>query len=188
MNEFVKFFLKRGYLVSPGFLSRLKKDFDRSSFLDLLNNKIRNKEDLVLLNNDLVLANNNLDINWIEFDGSRVLFEKNKESEAYNTFLDIFSYNINDEKKEEIDQILDEIRIEEDVDIVEEDEFGESNVVILKSYKEDSRKREIQDFVTYFRNRYDFLKGVLSGRKELQNVISINRLLSREGSDKGMFL
>ena len=185
MNESINFFLKKGYLVSPSFLNRLK-NIDKNSFLDLLNKKIKNKENLVLLNKDIGLSilnnKNNLDISWLEFDKSRALFERNKDREMYNTFLDMFSY---EEKKEKINQILDGIKEEESVEPIEEDKTDENNVVILKSYKEDSKKRDIQDFVSYFRNRYDFLKGILVNRQELQNVISVNRLLNRDKGDKG---
>jgi len=51
-----------------------------------------------------------------------------------------------------------------------------SKVVILKNYEEVHKKREIQDFTAYFRNRYNSLKKILSGRTELQNALSISRL------------
>jgi len=47
---------------------------------------------------------------------------------------------------------------------------------ILRNYKEESKKREVQDFVDYFKLRYENTKNLLIKRKELQNTISINRV------------
>ena len=82
MNENISYFLKKGFLVSPDFLDKLNS-IDKSEFFKLVEEKIKNKESLILLNNDLssnIFSGNNLSLNWLEFDNSRVLFEKNKNS------------------------------------------------------------------------------------------------------------
>jgi len=38
------------------------------------------------------------------------------------------------------------------------------------------RKIEVKDFVNHFRNRYNFIKEILRQRKELNNLISINKI------------
>src|SRR3989344_3563852 len=50
---------------------------------------------------------------------------------------------------------------------------------VLQNYKENTKKREVQDFVHYLRIRYDVLKGLLMNRPELKDVVSINRILHR---------
>ncbi len=62
-------------------------------------------------------------------------------------------------------------------------EEKEDKVVIIKSYKEEKKKKEVNDFVDYFRARYNSLKNILMNRPELQNAISINRILNKP--DKG---
>ena len=55
----------------------------------------------------------------------------------------------------------------------------------MKTYKEDySKKREVQDFVQYFKKRYESLRNILQVRPELSGVVSISRVLSRRESDK----
>ena len=187
MNENISYFLKKGFLVSPDFLDKLNS-IDKSEFFKLVEEKIKNKESLILLNNDLssnIFSGNNLSLNWLEFDNSRVLFEKNKNSELYKTFLDILNYDLDSNKKEELNNLLEEVKTDEkNLGLVEENGDG-NNVIILKSYNDESKKRDIQDFVAYFKNRYEFLKEVLSNRKELQNAISIKRLLGRDKNEKG---
>lgn len=38
------------------------------------------------------------------------------------------------------------------------------------------RKIEVKDFVTHFKNRYNFLKDLLKNRTELKNLVSINKI------------
>lgn len=61
--------------------------------------------------------------------------------------------------------------------------FG-GGVIVLKGYKDKFKKREVGDFVNYFRNRFDSIKKILINRPELQNLISINRLkLQQDGKE-----
>ena len=50
------------------------------------------------------------------------------------------------------------------------------NVSVTFSYKAEPKKRDVQDFVSYFAARYNALKAILQNRKELQSPTSINRL------------
>ena len=54
-----------------------------------------------------------------------------------------------------------------------------ANVKIIYSYKEDPKKREPQDFVDYFNNRYKAIEKILRQRQELKNTISINKIQSK---------
>lgn len=60
----------------------------------------------------------------------------------------------------------------------------ETNVEVVYSYKDSLKKREVQDFVKYFKNRYETIKGFLMNRSELQGVISINRLKDKKEGEK----
>ncbi len=56
------------------------------------------------------------------------------------------------------------------------------NFKILTSYQIPSKKLCVQDFIKYFRGRFDFLKKILQEKSELQNLVSINKLAgSRQG-------
>ena len=50
------------------------------------------------------------------------------------------------------------------------------NVKILSSNVIPYRKIEMKDFVSHFKNRYNLLKDILKERKELDNLISINKI------------
>jgi len=188
MNQTVNFFLKNGFLIAPDAFNRMDSDFDKISFLERLKKKTY-FENLLLINQDvstMVWRERGVKINWIEFDNSRVMLEKNKEAETYNTFLSMFDYDVSEEKQEEITQIMEEVTYDQkEAEISDEKDKSNGSVVIVKSYNEDSRKRDLNDFVSYFKKRYDFLKDLLLNRQELQDVISIKRLLSRDKTEKG---
>lgn len=57
-------------------------------------------------------------------------------------------------------------------------------VNIISSYNKESEKREMQDFVKYFRARYEKLKEILCTRQELINSISISRALEKPESER----
>ncbi len=59
-----------------------------------------------------------------------------------------------------------------------------TQVKVIDSYNKDSERIEIQDFVRYFRARYEGLRKILSSRQELQNVISISRTLEKQESER----
>ena len=56
----------------------------------------------------------------------------------------------------------------------------QQNVKILQSYKEEPKKREPQDFVDYFNNRYRALEKILKQRQEFRNTISINKISNKK--------
>ena len=52
-------------------------------------------------------------------------------------------------------------------------------VKIVYSYKEEPKKREPQDFVDYFNNRYKAIEKILKQRQELKNTVSINKITNK---------
>ena len=176
--------LNRNFLVSPDFLEKFDNDYE---IVDSLKSKISSKDKPLILNKDLlfVLKNGEVgDLNWNEFEKSKSSFEKGKDEKIYKTFLDVLYYNISETKKEVIDNIIDEVKKPEEVVEVDSDET-DSSVVVMKAYKEDySKKREVQDFVQYFKKRYESLRNILQIRPELSGVVSIGRVLSRRENDK----
>ena len=62
------------------------------------------------------------------------------------------------------------------------------NVKILKNYTNEDKKIEVGDFVNYFKLRYKEIRGILQRRPELQDVISINRILNKKEKEKASFI
>ena len=180
MNEIVHKFLEKGYLLSPGLATELEKT-DYGDFLNKIN---KEKSKPFILNNDLkkVLEDRKefVNVNWNEFDKARVLFEKQKEKKVYNLFLNILNKDFKPVNLTNTDDINpNEEQIHENV----KDE-NNSNVIILKDYNDLEKKRDVETFTNYFRQRYGSLKNILINRPELQNAISINRLQNKSGHEK----
>ncbi|MBT4334588.1 DNA-directed DNA polymerase II small subunit [archaeon] len=57
---------------------------------------------------------------------------------------------------------------------------NKGNIIILKEYQENTDKKTVKDFTAHYKNRYEKLKGLLQGKRNLQNVISINRALNKK--------
>lgn len=53
-------------------------------------------------------------------------------------------------------------------------------VKVVYSYKEEPKKREPQDFIDYFNNRYRALEKILKQHQELQQTISINKISNKK--------
>jgi len=118
-KDVVSFFLKNSILISPDFINEINIEYDTEKLNNLILKKITSDE-FLLLNKDMhgVLLNKNIpDINWLEFEKSKVLSEKGRDNKIYLKFVDYI--NAREYKKE-------------------------SDVKILFSYKEESKKREIQ--------------------------------------------
>ena len=80
--------------------------------------------------------------------------------------------------------MLETVKIDEKLDTEDKSSYGESaysDVIVLKEYHNDPRKLAVNDFVEYFRLRYNLLKDLLQNRQELQGAISINRILAKKG-------
>jgi len=179
MNEtIIQDFLEKGYLLSPD----LEDEIDKK-FLEEINKKVRTANKPLIINKDLHKVirktKTQININWMEFERSRALMEKGKNGKVYETFLDIMEYNIDEEKKEKLDTMLEEIKKPEDILELTNGDGIEHNVIVLENYKEDAKKRDVQDFVAYFKARYNSLKEILQNRSDLQNVMSINRLTGK---------
>lgn len=59
----------------------------------------------------------------------------------------------------------------------------EKNLEIVSEYKEEKKKREVSDFISYFNNRYNEIKNMLIFRPEMKNAVCINRILNSQKSE-----
>jgi DNA polymerase II small subunit len=163
-KEIVSLLLKNNILVSPDFLKDIKEDLDPKKILSYISEKASSSQFLVM-NEEINKLLDKLpkEVNWKDFDKARVLFEKEKKPEAYEKFIEA----LGEEKKEE----------------VEKKECPLNSVNVLFSYEEESKKRDIQDFVAFFNARYKSLENILRHRQELQNILSINRILGKKDKE-----
>lgn len=61
----------------------------------------------------------------------------------------------------------------------------EGSVEVLFSYDQEiTKKKEVKDFVNYFKHRYHAISKILKGRPELNRTISISRILEKKDSEK----
>ena len=63
---------------------------------------------------------------------------------------------------------------------IEKEKDEKYNVKITNSYKDEPKKREPQDFVDYYNNRYKSLEKILKQHQELINTISINKIINKK--------
>ena len=149
-SEVIQAFLSKGYLVSPDLIDA---DLESSkSFLESLGAKIKSKEKPLIINKDLFLAvtsNGVIDINWSEFEKSKVLFEKKNINKMYDTFLDILNPNFEKTRSIKIEPSVSELK-RNDVGKEAEQLNHANNVVVLKQFDLPSKKINIKDFVNYF--------------------------------------
>jgi len=64
-------------------------------------------------------------------------------------------------------------------------ERQEGKVNIISSYKDEPKKREPQDFIDYFNNRYKSIEKILKQRQEFKSTISINKIAYNSHLVKG---
>ena len=158
-KEIVISFLKKGILLSSDIIGHLS-EIDTENLQKLLLKKTR----LLILNKDLnkLLGQvEGIDINWLEFDKTKTLFEKGKNKENYGKFIEYLSTQKKDKTTKE----------------------EKTPVKIINSYEADSKKRDIQDFVQYFNNRYKAIERILKNRTELTNIMSIKRICDKKDRD-----
>src|SRR3989338_7532046 len=184
MDEIISRLNEEGYLVSKDFISNIPKNFDVVGFLNLLKNKIKDNKEITVLNKDILLSvlkdKKTIELNWGEFDESKALLEKGKDGEMYQTFVDLLNYEAS---KKKLEKIMGSVGIEEEIELLEE-EKTESNVIILKSHKEEAQKRSVDDFTNHFRKRFEILSNILKTRQELKEVISLYRLNGKKDHER----
>ena len=164
MKELVEAFLEKGYLLSPDIVEGLTEDFDKEEFLSKIE-KINGKKPLILdkeLQKINAQTDNITNVNWLKLEKLKALQEKGKNEEPYKAFLETLNEKIT--KKQETGTPV--------------------NITVVDEYKEDEKKREMQDFVKYFKHRYNSLREILQERIELRNSISLHRISGRNKGEQ----
>ncbi len=168
-QQFILTCLEHGLLVSPEFFEGQHPERLGHSFFDLFK-KSKPIQTPSVLTQDIygsLQEQGAIDINWVEFEKSRVLKEKGRDAGFYHSFLEILQPPPN-QLSPENPLPLDTVALVPPV------------VTVVKTYQEKSSKRDAQDFVTYYKLRYDALSAILKYRPELQNLTSISRLNGKQ--------
>ncbi|MBI2148709.1 metallophosphoesterase [Candidatus Woesearchaeota archaeon] len=164
-EQLISYFMENGILISPDFFDSLDNNFDVSKFLQLFNEGQFSKS--FFIGKDLI---KDLEMG---FQNSRVYTGA------------IVTSNLSETKQNEFPNILKTTEIttlEEEVPETIQNNY-KNNVRVVFSYDYKNKKKEVQDFVNYFKKRYEFLKKILSNRQELQDSLSIARLPRKQEGD-----
>ncbi|MBN2112005.1 DNA-directed DNA polymerase II small subunit [Candidatus Woesearchaeota archaeon] len=164
-KEIVSFFLKKGVLITEDLLGALEKEESIEQICSLISGK--GDSDILVLNNDLknlLCSGKAGGVVGTELEKSMVMAQKHKNPKSYDNFINIL------EKEEP--------KAKEEARAGTKEE--KKKVEILKEYKDEEKKKDIQDFVAYFNHRYNALEKILRQRAELQNIMSIGRVLAKK--------
>ncbi len=176
-KEVVSYLMERGLLLSPDFLHSLPDQVDLITLLQQLQQTFPHQP--LFLNKDLhlLLSTQNqpsLDVNWQEFERSRSLFEKGKNTLVYHSFLDLLQQAPT--LQTSVGAMQQQVHLPTS--------YIPGTIKILYSYDRPAAKREVQDFVSYFRNRYEGLRNILLQRIELQESSSLSRIKKKPEGEK----
>jgi len=154
----VNFFLNKGLLVSNNLLEHLDNKENLSEFSKLVEDKTL-KDVTVLSEKIKTLLGQEKHLNWMELEKLEAISEKKGGGNVLNQIL----------SHEKPSSFL--------------GSEPESKVKIIFSYDKKPKKREANDFIQYFNSRYQTIERILRQRQELQNITSINRIISKR--DRG---
>lgn len=164
LKQSIQFFLDKGFLLSPDFVDNLETPEPPNEIFNL---NLQANNDLLILNKDLreVLSKKSIEnFNWKEFEKSLTLYQKQKNLRIYSSFVEYL--------KQYDSHHIKEGKLKQPAEILKQDQ----DFKIIFSYKEESKKRTIQDFIGFFNTRYKILESLLRNRRELQNLSSISRI------------
>ncbi len=116
--------------------------------------------------------------------GVLISSEQLNEISEYEQFSKIFNLLKSKQIDEEhfvgldLNKLIDETKIQKTYTTKEESQ--KNKVKIIYSYKEEPKKRDPQDFVDYFNNRYKAIEKILKQRQELKNTVSISKIINKK--------
>lgn len=161
-KEAVNLFLNNGILVAPDVVKQIAEN--SGAIQKLISEKI-SAENFFFLNKDiseLLTKKEKIEINWQDFERFLAIAERQKNFSGYDKILEAIS---KDDVKTAGQQPR-EVIVRPAVDVV-------------FSYKEIPKKIDVQDFVSFFNERYKAVEKMLVNRMELTNILSINRIAAK---------
>lgn len=164
-KKIVSFFLSKDMLITEDLLEALEKEENIEQLSCFITGN--NCSDIMIINKDiknLLSKGKAKDVVGTELEKSMVRAQKHKEPKSYDNFIQIL--------EEETPKVGTNNRLK--------DKDEKESVQIIQGYEDENKKKEIQDFVSYFNNRFNALEKILRQRAELQNLLSIGRVLAKK--------
>ena len=158
-QEILKFCLENGLLMDKEVLGLFSETQDVES-VKLIINKIKSQTNQKILTKNIFDQNKD-QVNQIF---SEIPVEKQKSLENLKIKLGL-SIEISKEVNKEISTPK-----------FEDKKIEDSQIVINSSSPIMSKKLEVKDFVTYFRQRFIRMRNILQERGELNNLVSLNKI------------
>ena len=168
----VGFFLEKNILVSEEFINGLSSDFNPEQFYNFIASKINNSTFLFFNQEGIQLFDDQRfdNISLQDIEKFKIQYEQEKLLEQ-NKENAILSSEEQENKLTPQNELKPLPRMQLD---------SQGKIKIVFSYIDEPKKRDVQDFVSYYTARYKAIKSILENRQELQNITSINRLLGKK--------
>lgn len=161
-KDMVSFFLKKGLLVNSELLSFLEDQSNFDEFVKIIQSPA--SKEITVLNSKVksfIAGEGNDSLNWAEIE--KIMAKSERKGTNNFQYDDVLMAN--GAKNEKIDN-------------------PKNQVKILFSYNTSAKKREVNDFVQYFNQRYKSIEKILKNRQELQNTLSISRILGKKDREQ----
>jgi len=157
VNENIISFVKKGFLLDKESLDFLNKLEDLNVAEEILNK-------IFLITKARIISKKVLNEHFKEIKSHLQSFGAEKQ-EIISNFFD-------SAKKTSLPEIRVEVKDPSKLSSV----AYHPEIKILSSNIIPHKRIEVKDFVTHFKNRYNFFKEILRTRKELENLISVNKV------------
>jgi DNA polymerase II small subunit len=158
-ENILKLFIEKGFLLDKDMFNFLNELKDEE-----VANEILNK--IAFISNEKLITKHLVGHNLEKIKPILVELDNEKKKIVEKFFINI-SVSVEVKKETEVTQKTKENKISK----------IRSPVKVLSSPVILAKKIEVKDFVKHFRNRYNFLKGILQQRKELEGLISIDKII-----------
>jgi len=158
-ESILKLFIERGFLLDKDILNFLNELKDEE-----VANEILNK--IAFISNEKLITKSLVNSNFEKLKTVLTGLDNEKKKIVEKFFVNI-SVSVEVKKETEIKEKLKECK-----------EINEpSPIKVLSSPIIPAKKIEVKDFIKHFRSRYVFLKEILQQRKELEGLISIDKIM-----------
>jgi DNA polymerase II small subunit len=157
-QEVTSYFIKKGFLLDNDLIQLFSHIGNRDLCEELLN-RVSAMSQTRIINKALIA---------VHFNDIKPLFvelEKENVEAAKHFFYKLPMEVVESKEKKQVKEDQDKVK-----------KIKGPNYRILYSKNPPYRKIEVRDFINHFKNRYNFMKGLLSNRQELNNLISINKM------------
>ena len=162
-KHIVDLFLRKGLLINNDLLEYLGNEDNLSGFCKLIEKG--HHKNIAVLNEKIrdILGLEGQNLNWLELEKLGIMLEKKESKDSDKLFKQILTNKKNN---------------------VQEKIHQGSEVKVIFSYDQAPKKRVASDFINYFNKRYSLIEKILKQRQELNNIISINRLLNKRDREQ----